>query len=69
MQEHEDVTRDMLSKDVAWDAPPIITCDRDDLRVCAYLAKSIAYLTLYPRLVQVSRLHVLLVGDPMVYVA
>jgi hypothetical protein len=53
MQEHEDVTRDMLSKDVAWDAPPIITCDRDDLRVCAYLAKSIAYLTLYPRLVQV----------------
>lgn len=53
MQEHEDVTRGMLEKDVIWDAPPILTSDRDDLRVAAYLAKSIAYLTLYPRLIQV----------------
>lgn len=27
MQEHEDVTHDMLSQDVAWDAPPIIIRD------------------------------------------
>lgn len=54
MQEHEDVTKEMLTKDVIWDAPPILTRDRDDLRVAAYLAKSIAYLTLYPRLVQAS---------------
>eukprot|EP00879_Flechtneria_rotunda_P001443 GHRR01001596.1.p1 GENE.GHRR01001596.1~~GHRR01001596.1.p1 ORF type:complete len:233 (+),score=60.18 GHRR01001596.1:294-992(+) len=53
MQEHVDLIKDVLARDVVWDAPPIMTDNSDDLRVAAYLAKSIAYLTLEPAIVKV----------------
>lgn len=46
--------RSLLSRDVTCDAPPILLTDREDMRVAVYLAKSIATLTLQPKLISVS---------------
>jgi hypothetical protein len=53
MQEHVDLMRSLLVRDVAYQAPIIAAYDREDFRVAAYLAKSIAHMTLKPQTVKV----------------
>jgi hypothetical protein len=54
MREHVDHWGGLLVRDVAYQAPIIAAYDREDFRVAAYLAKSIAYMTLQPHTVEVS---------------
>jgi hypothetical protein len=46
----------LLSKDIIWDAPPILTDRKGHLRVAAYLAKFVAHLRLEPSLIQVQQM-------------
>eukprot|EP00775_Hariotina_reticulata_P010716 gene10716-10872_t len=52
MQEHVDAMTP-LDKDILWDAPPILLTGKESMRVCMYLAKSIAFLSLEPELIHV----------------
>jgi hypothetical protein len=54
MQDHVDAMTP-LDKDVLWDAPPILLTGKESMRVCMYLAKSIAFLSLEPELIHVGQ--------------
>ena len=55
MTEHCEIMG-LLSKNLIWDAPPILTDRKGHLRVAAYLAKFAADLRLEPSLIQVQQL-------------
>ncbi|KAI8463694.1 MAG: hypothetical protein J3K34DRAFT_462306 [Monoraphidium minutum] len=46
----------ILSRDIVWDAPPILTSRKGHLRVAAYLAKFVGSLDFEPALVNVKHL-------------